>query len=168
MEKILELIGLNMPCNKLRDFEINLQLHYLIGFGIDIGLFVFGIIFAIRTRMISGIIIFCFVTIGALMYHLYALLQLLGGQVFYIEGECTLVDKNMWTFFKTSIFGTSKIEVLANNHTYVVPVSHRSKFREGTLIRIYFTENNVYKKDEDTYDIPYPVYVTKIKNSRPS
>lgn len=164
--RVFEILGLNKPCHKLSDFEVNLQIHYILGFAIDMGLFIFGIFFAISTKMIPAIVIFFSVTILAAAYHIYGFLQLLGGQVYYLEGECTLVEKNVFSAFKKTVFGTSKIEVVSDDHTYVVPVSHRSKYKEGSMVRIYFTDGNIYKKDDDTSDIPYPVFVTKIKNSR--
>lgn len=164
MEKLFELAGLKKPKYKFNDFELNLRIHYLINFGIDLGLIIFIIVFALLSKYYSSLWIFVAIFIILTATHVYNLFQLLGGQVMVFDGECGEVEKNVKTFMKRQILGKSNVEVIYDDSTYIVPVGHNSNFKKGSVVRVYYTEGEIYQKDDDTYMIPNPVYVTKVKN----
>ena len=166
MEKLLDLIGLKKPIYKLSDFEPALRNHYILEFAADAALFLIGVIISIVNGSVTLVLMFVAVFAAAFLFHLYGFIQLLGGQVVYLDGICTEVEKNVKTVLKKTVFGTSKISVLSDDHIYEVPVRHNSIFKEDMKVRVYLTENNIYKKDEDTFDIPYPVLVLRLKGAR--
>lgn len=165
MRKLFELFGLNPPQYKFSDFETNLRFHYLVNFGLDILLALCVIIFGISSNYFLATILFVGIVIILCLYHVYALLQLLGGQVVCFEGKCSETNKQVASLLKKQFFGKSNISVVYNDKTYLIPVRHDAPFKEGVIARIYFVENNIYPKDEDTFTIPYPIYVSKVKNA---
>lgn len=164
---IYDILGLNPPKYKLADFETNLQVHYIVTFATDIVLAIAIIIFAIVSKYWTAVIVFLAILIIMLAIHAYGLFQLLGGQVVGFDGECKVINKTKPdSKLKQHFLGSkSSIEIKYEDTTYVVPVKHNSTFRKGSIIRVYFLEGELYKKDEDTYTIPNPIYISKIKNS---
>ena len=164
MEKLLNILGLNKPMYKISDFETNLIMHYIVNFILDIALAIFIIIFAVSTKYTHGIFVFIAILLILVAMHAYNLLQLLGGQVVYFEGICKTSNKSVTTIFKTQFFGKSNIEVEFEGKTYLVPVRHNAPFKNGSMVRVYLIEDNIYQKDEDTFTVTNPIYVSKIKN----
>ena len=164
MNKLLRLIGLGEIKYKFTDFEINLRTHYIANMAIDVVLFVCGLVFGITTQYLPAILIFAGVIVLSVGAHLYGLLQLLTGQVLCFEGECKETNKQVLKVLKAQVYGKSNIEVFYDGHTYITPVRHNAPFKEGTMVRVYFLDGGIYQKDEDTFAIPNPVYVSKIKN----
>lgn len=166
LDTVLDILGLKRPIHKLGDFEQSLIGHYMFNYVLDILLIIFGVMFTIKSGYLKGSLLFFFVILTSVGFHTHSLLQLLGGQVRYLDGTCIYTEKKTGKILWQTIIGTSKASIQADDGvTYILPIKHNSNIKEGNIIRVYFPEGSTFEKDEDTVEIINPVYVSKLKNS---
>lgn len=149
---------------KFTDFEPSLCFHYILNFVLDAVLVVFGIGFAISTGYLKAVLAFFVVIAAALAMHLHSLWLLLSGNVLYVDGPCIDMEKKQAQVLWQTIIGTSKAAInTEDNYVYIFPISHAFKASVGSTLRVYFTEDTAFKKDDNTYEITNPTFVCKVK-----
>ncbi len=166
MQKLLDLLGLGKIEYSFSDFESKLQRKYIKNFALDLLLSIICIIFLVTTKYYKGVIIFIFAILLLLFSHLHAVLQLLCGKVYCMEGKVLSDEKKAVKekilLATVTILGTSKIKVAFDGNVYSVPVGHNMSFESGSKVRVYFYLENISEIAENEFDVIDPILVTKI------
>ena len=165
MEKILKLFGLGPVQYKLNDYGTNFYMHFVYEYIFDVFLLILDVVFAITSKQYTfALIVFAAVLLLAL-YQTFIVYTAKCGKISIIEGQCIEYDKSVKRVMKTQIFGKSNITIKVENMNYVVPVSHTAGYKKGSIVRVFCMPNAIYPKDEDTINIPSPIYVCKVRNT---
>lgn len=168
MNKIKELLRLSDIQYKLSDYGNDLIMHFIKLYVEDVVLLLGAIfsVYVVNNPLLTVLLIV--LALMVLCRHLYLMLRFKRGDVPYIEGVCEETHKTVKTigvsFIKKSVLGRSDAKIQADGKTYLVPIAHASTFEKGNTLRVYAEENNVYQRDEDTYMIPNPIFISLRKN----
>ena len=167
-EKIKTLLGIKKAKMKLSDYGNDVVIHFVWIFCED-ALLALGACFGFYF-LPSPIIAFLIeaIAIAQLISHILLVNRFRSGDIWYIEGVCEESNKSMkeigLSVVNKKIYGRSNIRIKNNGKTYEIPVAHSSKIKEGNNVRVYTNESGVYQRDEDTYIIPNPIFVSLRKN----
>jgi len=162
---ILKAIGIDENAKKQR-IDDPLWMHLLWGYGKIAGLFVIAVIFAITSKQLKATLIFMLMVAALIVEHTITLLKISYGDYMIIEGPCWCTDRSrrVVKLLKQEVFGKATINVKGDNDkTYEMPL--RSKgYPDGTKVKVYAFSNDIFKKDEDTFSVPNPIFILKTKN----
>lgn len=164
---ILDFIGLGTIKYSLSELDTEIQMFVRKNYLIDIGLLLLSIFFGVVTKEITWFITAIGMVLLFALFHTYQMFLFLCGKVYYLDGKLKDVrTSNILTAFfkKATKNGQVKLELKASDGTYMVSAPNAKGYRPGNIIRVYMTGNGVYMEDADTYTIPSPLLITKIKN----
>ncbi len=129
-------------------------------------LYIFVIVFGITSKQLVPTAVFFFVVTFLLLLQIRVFVRVQYGNFLTIEGPCKCTERNVTSVLKTKIFGKAEMYIYPSDqqHVYAIPMLMLHSYPEGTILRVYYFQDSVFLKDEDTYTISSPIFVTKVKN----
>ena len=168
MDKLLGIIGLGKIVYTYDDLGPDIQAYNRKNMLIDAVLLIGAVIFGVTSKNLAWFLGSLGIVAVAVLYHQYMLMLFLCGKVFFFDGKLKDITSPLspLTYVTKKEVHTKQLqlEIETPEGTFIVPVPSSKGYRAGNIIRVYVMKDGIYMKDADTYDVPSPILVTKIKN----
>ena len=172
--RILSLIGLGPVQLQYHELPQEIQMHVRKNQMIDAGLIILSLMTLLISRKLVWFSFALIIALISVLYHMYCTLLFLCGKILYLDGEVKDIrptfDVMSFITKKPSKTGPMKIELKAEKETFIItaPITKAKEFREGNVLMVYTAQNGIIPQDPDTYTVPSPIIITKIRNGDPS
>lgn len=95
--------------------------------------------------------------------NIYYFLTVTSERLLVLEAECVDIEYSKLRMLRTD--NVAKLTLLKNGNYYYISVSkNTAKYvKEGMILRVYITEQNVYQKDPASYKLFNPLHICTAK-----
>ncbi len=149
---------------KIFELDFMLGRHFSVLIAEDALLFIASIVFLILTMNLKLFAVFIVVALFYLFTILNQMAVISNGNYITIDGTATCTERSIEKILWREISGKANIIIDADDgHQYILPLKGK-RLPKDCKVRVYAILDSIYEKDDDTFTIPDPIYIKKIKN----